>query len=120
MPVQTTDLRSNVPTVSAYNTVVAPAAATTFVDSGALTQGYWEVEAWAAYGATADVIDNAALFVADRLVGIMAMGTTAGGTPSRHLFKRVTVANGDHLTIRNIAAGAAGSVYRAQITATRL
>lgn len=120
MPVQTVDLRGNVPTVSAYNTVVAPAAATTFVDTGALTEGYWEIEAWAAYGAVADVIDNAALYVADRLVGVMAIGTTAGATPSRHLFKRVPVANGEHLTIRNIAAGAAGAVYRGQITATRI
>lgn len=111
-------LRDYVRTFGANASVVAPAAGTVIADTGAMPAGVYNVQAAGSYGATADVLDNMALFQgAQKIMSLPVIpvaNTSWGFVP----LPGMVISNGEHLTIQNITAGGAGSVFRGTIVAT--
>lgn len=101
-----------------YGLVTAPAAGATIVDSGALVAGIYDITINASYGGTADVIDNMALFLGDKKVGVLPIVPVANSAPIPVELFGKRVLQGQHLIVQAIAAGGVGTVYRAVITAT--
>lgn len=98
--------------------VVAPAAGQLIIDVGGLPPGLYDVQVAGSYGGTADAIDNMALFRADKLVTPLPVTPVANAAPIFLNLYGFVVYQGEHLTVRAIAAGGAGSVFRGTIIAT--
>lgn len=111
---------TNTPSFAADGTQTAPAASTVLASTGQLAAGFYKVLAGCGYGATADVIDNAALFVADRRVITLPVIPVANSNVQFVTIDRVLVKEGEAITVQNLAAGGAGSVFRGTVVATRL
>jgi len=99
-------------------TAATPAANTTIATLGDLPDGVYDVEVAAYQVATVDA-NRANAEVRNGNATISDLLTTAVETRAR--FPRVTMVNGNQLLVRTgAAAGGAGSVYVAQITANRV
>lgn len=109
---------------SVYGTATAPQAGANIATSAALATGTWRVTINAWYGATADAADNM------KLVWQSGIGTysqvqlevpPAADGPSVPQTVVVTVAGvPSPVWVQNIAAGAAGSVYKARLDIEKL
>lgn len=111
-------LRDYVRTIGANSSVVAPAAGTVIVDSGAIPAGIYSVQVAGSYGGTPDVLDNMALWQGSVQVMSLPVIPLANQSPVFIPLPGMAISNGEHLTIRNIFAGGAGSVFRGTIIAT--
>lgn len=107
-------------TFPGYGLVTAPAAGTIIASTGALPRGIYSVQASGSYGGVADVIDNLALFLDARRITLLAVAPVVNGTPFPVTVPSLIVLEGQTLTIRNVAAGGAGTVFRGIIMATPL
>lgn len=105
-------------TVPMVQSAVAPPASTVIADSGALAEGIYHVSVSGSYGGTADVIDNMALFRGDKKVCNLPVIPLANSTPVQLDLWGLRVLKGTHLTVQNLTAGGAGSVFRAILIAT--
>lgn len=111
-------LRDYVRTVGVNSIVVAPVAGSVVADSGALSAGLYDVLVAGSYGGTADTIDNMAVFVGATQVMSLPVAPVANSVPLFVTLPGIVVSQGEHVTVRAIAAGAAGTVYRGTIIAT--
>jgi hypothetical protein len=112
--------QSYTPTFSRYGLVPTPLAGQVIATSGAMPAGLYRAIVSGSYGGTADVIDNMALFQGDKQVTILPVVPVANSAPIALTLDALVVFEGQTLTIRAIAAGGAGSVFRGIITITPL
>lgn len=101
--------------VGVTGNAVTPIAGQVIADTGPLSPGIYVVSAACGYGPTADVIDNFALFVGTRRIMTLPAPGSINTLEQAVVLQALRVLNGDHITVVAIAAGAAGSVYRATI-----
>lgn len=107
--------------VGVAGSAVAPAANAAIVTlgSGSLPAGEYEVRARGMYGGTADVINNMNLRKGATPIMTLSVSTAINGEPDMTVVPRITLDGSTALTINAVAAGAASTVYRAEIIATR-
>jgi hypothetical protein len=107
--------------VGAAGSVVAPTAnaAIVTVASGSLPAGEYEVRARGMYGGTADTINNMVLKKGAATLMTLSVNTAINSEPDMTILPRVTLDGSTALTINAVNAGAASTVYRAEIIATR-
>lgn len=111
-------LRRFVRTFGANASQVAPPAGTIIADTGAMPSGVWNVHAAGSYGGVADVLDNMALFQGNSQVMSLPVIPIANSSLVFVSLQGMVISEGERLTIRNITAGGAGSVFRGTIVAT--
>lgn len=81
--------------------------------------GIYEITAIAGYGGTADVVDNMELAIAAAQVLVLPVLAVANGDRIPITIRR-RVAGGASIAIRSIAAGGAGTIFRATLIAKRV
>jgi hypothetical protein len=82
--------------------------------------GTYEVRVKASYGGTADVIDGMELRKGAAKISSLHVPAVVNGFPEVSTFPRVTLDGNTVLSVNASQAGAVGSVYNAEIVATRL
>lgn len=107
--------------VGAAGSAVAPAAnaAIVTIAAGSLPSGEYEVRVRGMYGGTADTINNMNLRKGGAAVMTLSVSTAINGEPDMTVLPRITLDGTQALTVNAINAGAASTVYRAEIIATR-
>lgn len=108
------------PTVRRYGLVVTPVAGGIIADTGQLAEGLYRLDIETSYGGTADVIDNMGLNVNGINVDVLTVLPVVNATPTVNHVPVVYVVLNGKIQVRAIAAGGAGSVYRAVVCATPL
>lgn len=108
--------------VGAAGTVTAPAAgaAIATIPAGSLPAGTYEVEATVGYGGTPGGVNGFDLRAGATIISGLASLAVANHLAPRVGFRRVTVDGATAITVNAVAAGATGSVFIAQLSATRV
>lgn len=107
-------------TLQNAGSAVAPAANGVIVSLAIPGAGVYDVTVLAGYGGTADVVNNMKFENNAVVVGPLYVTPVINGLPSTTRFQRVTVTGAINLTVNAVAAGGAGSVFIASISATRV
>lgn len=118
MAVNPQQQRDYVRTAAVNSIVTVPAAGAIIADSGALPAGVYDVQAAGSYGGTADVIDNMSVSYGGAFLSMLPVIPVANSAPIFVTFPGLVVNQGEHITIKAVLAGGAGSVYRGTIVAT--
>lgn len=107
------------PTLQNTNGAVAPAANAVIASVTPARSGLYEITVLAGYGATADVVDNMDLAINGVQQLVLPVIATANALrPILNLRLRVNA--GQVVAVRAIAAGGAGSVFRATLVLKRV
>lgn len=118
MSVGPDDYQNYAETVTRYGLVTTPTAGAVIVTSGDLMRGLWHVKVQTSYGGTADVADNMELWVGPTKKTTLPVLPVVNGVPQEIILDAVRVEDGQEVQVRCVAAGGAGSVYRATMQAT--
>ena len=114
------------PITAVGTSAAAPGAGSTIATLNLPGPGRYEVEVIASYGATGDVADNIRLRVVQGTPSVtkdypVAMGAGASGPEVRNVLVITVFGFGNAvLSVQNVLAGGAGSIYNATIIARPL
>lgn len=102
-------------------TSAAPAAGTQIAAITAGQTGYYDIQVNYGYGATAEstTADNFGLYINGGLITQLLATVSQNNTLFPAVLLKHKLTAGDNIFIRNIAAGSAGSIYKAYVVATR-
>ena len=94
-------------------TQTTPAAGTEITGLNVAVAGVYDIGTSAGFGATADIGTNVGLYIGGEFVGLIPCGSGINSLATVGVALRRYIAAGARISLRNLAAGGAGSIYNA-------